>query len=289
MGAQVYVFPTRTIETFGETKIMIQYRDFLSAAGRGKDTITKRMRHLEMIEEFSGKPLLEVTTSDLEKFLAHKLETLSNAYVRTIRVSFVVFYRWAVRREYLLRDPSLDLAPIRVPRPLPRPVPEAELMFAYYQSEDIARAMISLGAMAGLRISEIAHAHMDDRENNTLRVLGKGGKMRLVPLNEQVVADLQLLESTQRYGYYFANPLRGFAPYSTFYIGEQVCKFLPKKYTTHTLRHRAASIAYASTKDLRAVQEFLGHSDISTTQIYTAVTSDALLAVGDATGFKMAG
>jgi site-specific recombinase XerD len=177
---------------------------------------------------------------------------------------------------------------IKIPRPLPRPVPEQELLFAYYQSEDEARAMISLASMAGLRLSEVTHLHMDNREGNVLRVMGKGSKERLVPLNETVLADLMAIENKGRYGYYFANPYSSFAPYSISYVAKQITKHLPKKYSAHNLRHRAASVAYGATKDIRAVQEFLGHSNVNTTQIYTAVTSDALIAVGDATGFKMA-
>jgi len=194
-----------------------------------------------------------------------------------------MFYQVVVKRGFLEVDPSEGLPHSRVARGLPRPVPEQYLDFAYSLAEDEARAAISLAAMGGMRLSEIANAHMGDRNGNYLTVLGKGSKKRSVPLNEYLLADLAVLEQ-KHYGYYFENPMT-FRPRSVNHVARLITKHLPEGYTAHTLRHRAASVAYGATKDLRAIQEFLGHANVATTQIYTAVSNDALSAVGASTGF----
>lgn len=287
MGQIIYIHPPIENDLLGDVVMREQYENFLTGSGKCEGTVKMRIRHLVALQKAKGN-LLKLSSSDLDEYMAVNLAKASPEYRKSVRGSIQQFYRWATTRGHIPVDPAYAMPAIKIPRPLPRPVPEQELLFAYYQAEDQARAMISLASMAGLRLSEVTHLHMDNREGNILRVMGKGSKERLVPLNETVLADLLTIENQGRYGYYFANPYASFAPYSISYVAKQITKHLPKKYSAHNLRHRAASVAYGATKDIRAVQEFLGHSNVNTTQIYTAVTSDALIAVGDATGFKMA-
>lgn len=259
------------------------YLQHMQAKGITKETVSVRFRQLLMLQNATGKNLLEITLEDLEFFLAKTLGHTSLGYRKTLGGAFSSFYQFAVKRGYLEVNPAEGLPHIRVARGLPRPVPEQYLDFAYALAEDEARAAISLAAMGGMRLSEVANAHMSDRNGNYLTVIGKGSKKRSIPLNEFLLADLAVLEA-KGFGYYFENPNTRQAR-SVHYVARLITKDLPEGYTAHTLRHRAASVAYGATKDLRAIQEFLGHANVATTQIYTAVSNDALSAVGASTGF----
>jgi site-specific recombinase XerD len=265
--------------------MLTNYENYLSGSGKSAGTVEKRIHAIKMLEREMGD-LLRLDAQDLDDYMAGKMGKASPEYRKSIRASIQSFYRWATTRGLIERDPAYEMPVVKVPRPLPRPVDEDAFEFAYYASEDEARAMILLGGMGGLRLSEITHLHMDNREGNLLRVTGKGNKERIVPMNAMLVAALDGIENAGRYGYYFANPYRSFEPWSIGYVADQIKKHLPKKYSAHNLRHRAASVAYGATKDIRSVQEFLGHSNVNTTQIYTAVTSDALKAVGEATSLR---
>jgi site-specific recombinase XerD len=270
---------------FGGNKLLDKYENYLVGSGKAKGTVETRLYAMKNLEAVVGD-LLKVTSSDLDNYMALKMANASPEYRKSIRASFQSFYRWATTRDLIAKDPAYDMPVVKVPRPMPRPVDEESFEFAYYMSEDEDRAMILLGGMGGLRLSEITTLHMDNREGNQLRVKGKGGVTRIVPLNATLAAALDGIENKGRYGYYFANPYTSHDHRSISYVAHRIKKFLPDKYSAHSLRHRAASIAYGVTKDIRSVQEFLGHANVNTTQIYTAVTSEALKAVGDATDLK---
>lgn len=261
------------------------YRNYLVGSGKATGTVETRMAAIVNLSKVVGD-LLEVKAADLDKYMAEQMGFASPEYRKSIRASIQSFYRWATTRDLIAKDPAYDMPVVKVPRAIPRPVDEQAFEFAYYMSEDDDRAMILLGGMGGLRLSEITTLHMDQREGNQLRVKGKGGVTRIVPLNSMLAEALDRIEAKGRHGYYFANPYRNDQHYSIDYVADRIKKFLPAKYSAHSLRHRAASIAYGVTKDIRSVQEFLGHANVNTTQIYTAVTSEALKAVGDATSLK---
>ena len=137
--------------------------------------------------------------------------------------------------------------------------------------------MILLAAYAGLRRAEVAAVHSRDIEGTSLRVVGKGGRVRVIPLHPALEEALNGLD-----GYVFPGRLQGHV--SADNVGKTLSRLLGPGWTAHTLRHRFASRAYAAERDIRAVQELLGHSKLETTQLYTAIPDGALrtavLAVG---------
>ena len=220
--------------------------------------------------------------AQIDKFMATQLANVSPNYRKSMRSALMCFFGFAVKKKYLEVDPAYQMVKISIPRPLPRPVSEDALRIAYELATLDVQCMILLGSMGGLRLSEIANLHMDDREGNLLRVLGKGSKERIIPMNATLSSALDRWQAEIEWGYYFANPLTH-SPWSISYVAIQIKKDLPRKFSAHNLRHRAASTAYGTTKDIRAVQELLGHASVATTQLYTAITSDDLKAVSDAT------
>lgn len=160
----------------------------------------------------------------------------------------------------------------------PRPVPEHHLQIAIACTADPRmRAFLYLGAFAGLRCVEIARLHRSgviDGEVPRLHVLGKGNKERLVHIGPQLLGVLEPF--LHHSGYLFVQPWSG-RPVSAQYVSEVISRHfqqLGMPYTAHQLRHRYGTRALELTKNIRVVQEQMGHSSPATTQLYTLVNED---------------
>jgi integrase len=131
-----------------------------------------------------------------------------------------------------------------------------------------------LAGQCGLRRGEIARASREDVEQDlsgwSLRVLGKGGHTRMVPLTDELGREILRRDP----GYLFPSSHGGHL--TPHHLGKTIAAALAAGHTTHSLRHRCATVSYAATRDLRAVQELLGHAKPETTAIYTLVPDDAV-------------
>lgn len=198
---------------------------------------------------------------------------------RSYRASLRRFFGWARAAGHLEADPAVTLPMIKPPRALPRPAPDTAVAAGLAGAEARVRLMIELLAATGLRRGELARVHtsdvLPDLEGYALRVLGKGGHVRVVPLPTHLARQITAAE-----GYMFPGAIDGHL--SARRVGELVSEALPDGWTAHTLRHRFATRAYAASHDLRAVQELLGHAKPETTAIYTLVQPDRLRAVAAA-------
>lgn len=149
--------------------------------------------------------------------------------------------------------------------------------------------MLKLAGVCGLRRGEIARVRREDITEDlvgwTLRVRGKGGHERLVPLPDDLAREIL----KQSPGWLFPSPKTS-GPLTAAHVGVLVSALLPEGWTCHTLRHRCATVAYADQRDLRAVQELLGHAKPETTALYTEVPLDAIRSAVRATsvGWMMA-
>jgi integrase/recombinase XerC len=195
---------------------------------------------------------------------------------RSMNSSLRAFWDWLIETGRATDSPPHRLPRVRVPRPKPRPAPEADFRFALSISDRRTRLAIMLAGYCGLRRGEIARARREDMEpdlvGHALRVIGKGGHVRLVPLPDPIVVEIRKVES----GWLFpsSRPQDNGRHISAHWLGKLVTRNLPRDLTTHTLRHRCATVAYAGSKDLRAVQELLGHSKPEITAMYTAVSDN---------------
>ena len=200
------------------------------------------------------------------------------------------FYRWAVREGVVDEDPTLRIESPRQGRPLPKSLSEADverLLDAPYLDQPIEfrdRTMLELLYACSLRVSELVSLRFDQVGFNQgiVRVLGKGGKERLVPMGEEALDWLQRYMQGARF-----DLLRGrasdvlFPSNRTRAMTRQTFWYRIKIYgqradikghlSPHTLRHAFATHLLNHGADLRVVQMLLGHSDLSTTQIYTHV------------------
>ena len=157
----------------------------------------------------------------------------------------------------------------------PRPVTEQQLRRIMDVGGRI-REWAVMGAYAGLRRAEIAAVHSDDVTDLGLMVKGKGRKVRRVPIHPILAAELHRVS-----GYAFPGRFPG-EHVNPDYVANRLEQVLPKPWTTHSLRHRFATQAYQACKDIRMVQQLLGHASIQTTVGYVLVDQDALAAAVNA-------
>ncbi|GAA3172695.1 tyrosine-type recombinase/integrase [Blastococcus jejuensis] len=243
--------------------------------GLRPNTVRVRSECLIRLQEFVGRPLRDVTEVDLlrwerEKVSGRKPET-RRAYVSHVKA----FYRWAKVAGIVTVDPSTRLTNPRLNRPLPRPVPDDTLRQAVEKARPKMRLMILLGAFCGLRCQEIAGLHWTDLRNSEdgtslLIREGKGGKERVVPV-PAVVLEAFVAHGRRRSGPVFYG--LDAAQINPKAVSTSLNRFFDRHgldFTAHQLRHRFGTTAYQITKDLRLVQEMLGHSSPNTTARYAA-------------------
>lgn len=195
-------------------------------------------------------------------------------YVSGVRV----FFRWLVRPMHLLAtSPAEDLIVPRRPERQPRPIPEQDFQWAARTcAEPRMLTWLYLGRYAGLRCCEIAILRRDDIRDDPdtcrLHIIGKGQKERFVPIGPELRQELVQWMRSQ--GFLFVNQ-RGRAVGAK-YVSDLINTYfdsIDMPYTAHQLRHTFGTDAYERSKDIRAVQELMGHSTVTTTQKYVAVNN----------------
>jgi integrase/recombinase XerD len=205
------------------------------------------------------------------------------------------FYRYLVREGYRQDDPTADIEPPKMDRPLPHSLSESEvemLLSAPDVDELVGlrdRAMLELLYATGLRVSELVGLSVDrlSLTQGLVRVTGKGDKERLVPLGDEAVIWLRrYLEEARPQLSRGMHGDRVFVSRKSAGITRQAFWYRIRRYAAssgirghlspHTLRHAFATHLVNHGADLRVVQMLLGHSDLSTTQIYTHVARERL-------------
>lgn len=249
------------------------WQAWLLAAGRPSTTVGLRTYQLwRFAAEHPAGPW-RVTADSLTEWLAGHAKGWSTESLRSYRSALRSFYGWANATGRLPADPSRALPPIKPANHPPRPAPEPVVREALETTDRRVRLMVALAARQGMRRGEIARVHSDDLSRDlagwTLRVHGKGGKIRDIPLHDDVAEALRGLPA----GWAFPGP-RGHL--SAPYVGKLLSRHLAGDWTGHTLRHRFGTVVYADTRDLLAVQALLGHARPETTQHYVRLPDDAL-------------
>ena len=205
------------------------------------------------------------------------------------------WFRFLVRRGALQRNAAREVRGPRVPKKLDSflPIDEATALVEGKALRGTARprdlAILELLYASGLRVSELAALTLDavDRAGRTVRVLGKGRKERIVPFGAKAARALEayLADRAATRGPLFTNHRGGrLTPRAIHAIVRRsaVAAGIARRVSPHTLRHTFATHLLDAGADLRAIQEFLGHSRLSTTQRYTHVGADQLMRVYDA-------
>ncbi|MBU1333683.1 MAG: tyrosine recombinase XerC [Devosia sp.] len=239
--------------------------------------------------------LRELRGADIRAFMAQRRnESLGSRSLARVLSALKSLFRY-LEREGVVTSEALNV--IRTPK-LPKSLPKALTVLEARQTiattADMEErpwvaardmAVLTLCYGAGLRIAEALALTRGDLEAQTLRVTGKGGKVRLVPLIDAVRRSIELYLELCPFKPWPEEPLfrgvRG-GVLSPRLIQLRVVQLrsalgLPPSATPHALRHSFATHLLGKGGDLRAIQELLGHASLSTTQIYTAVDTDRLL------------
>lgn len=254
-----------------------RYADQLRARGRASGTVQLRTWQLRKLAD-AFPDLTHITPAELEAWIhgqsAGKKPSTINNTIKAIRS----FYGWAERFDVVTPNPSTRLDLLPNPHRMGRIAQDEQIRAALAAATPALRAMLLLGRQCGLRVSEIASLHTDNVDGDWLTIVGKGSKQRrqhMVPGVRDALAAIRPLEG----GYYF--PGRNGHPHM---LPASAGKVISRAtgLNAHSLRHAAATAVYDATKDLRATQDFLGHSTSSTTAIYVHVTDDTLRAAAEA-------
>jgi len=196
------------------------------------------------------------------------------------------FFAFVRRNGDLLRDPCRDIRLLKVPRRLPVQVEERgmrrlleDIIFPEGLTGSTERTMLEVLYGAGLRISELLQLQVRDLDlrSATLRVMGKGGKERVIPLGPPLVAQLQAHLDLQTsaglpVGHVIQRPAGGpMHPRTAYAIVRRYLSLVTtsEKRGPHVLRHSFATHLTDRGADIGAVRELLGHSSLAATQIYT--------------------
>nr|WP_024967112.1 site-specific tyrosine recombinase XerD [Pantoea sp. IMH] len=241
--------------------------------------------------------LLRASAADLQQFLAERLEggykaSSSARLLSAMRRLFQYLYREKCRED----DPSALLSSPKLPQRLPKDLSEAQidrLLQAPSVEEPIElrdKAMLELLYATGLRVTELVSLTLNNvsLRQGVVRVIGKGNKERLVPLGEEAVHWLEQyieygrpwLLNGQTLDVLFPSSRARQMTRQTFWHRIKHYATLAgidsEKLSPHVLRHAFATHLLNHGADLRVVQMLLGHSDLSTTQIYTHVATERL-------------
>lgn len=290
---------TRDLEKSGNCSVETLIERFLDwlrvEKGYPENTICSYrydlLRYRGFIEEELSGSIALVRRSDVSEHLLNlKGRGLSPRSIERHRAAIKQFHRYLHRECYLKNDCTSDLDRFKVWKMLPEaltPV-EVERLLATPDTRTPKgvrdAAMLELMYSAGLRISELIGLKREDvmLDVNFIKCRGKGDKERLIPVGSVAVEKLQRYlqnrdpcDADNLFLTRLGKPFTRQGCWKMIH-GHILSAGIKKRVTPHTLRHSFATHLLSGGANLRAIQEMLGHADISTTQIYTHVTSDRL-------------
>jgi len=267
--------------------------------GLAANTLAAYRRDLALFANWlgreTGRSLIEASETDLRQYaLARHAGSAPTSTNRRLTV-FKRFFRWAVRERIVDADPTLKLDSARQPLRVPKTLSEAQVE-ALLAAPDVAtplglrdRAMLELLYASGLRVSELVSLKTVNVSfvECALRVTGKGAKERLVPFGEEALVWIERYVAEARPAILgrrtsdalFVTGLGGPMTRQMFWklLKAHALKAgIATPLSPHTLRHAFATHLLNHGADLRVVQLLLGHSDITTTTIYTHVARERL-------------
>lgn len=259
------------------------YVGYLIAIGRPRTTVDLRRYQLAYLAKSLNLSPIRITNEDLIRWFAIHEEWKPETR-RSYRSAVRGFFAWAQKSGRIDGDPALDIPQVKIPKSAARPAPDVVYRQALATADARTGLMLRIAAEGGLRRAEVAQVHTRDLRYNPrpqLLVHGKGSRERVVPITEELARLIAAgggghTPGLGDKGWLFPS-IRG-GHVSPAWVGTLCSEAMPGIWTVHGLRHRFASKAYRGTRNLRAVQELLGHSNLSVTERYTAVDDDEMRA-----------
>ncbi len=260
------------------------------------NTISSYSNDLLKFKEYfeNKKKLKNIDNHDLKEYVKDLNKKMTAKSVSRNISTLRSFYKFLTLEKYISKAPLDNIVTPKIEKDLPKVLSEEEILkllnFNVKNKYDYRnKAMIELMYSSGLRISELINLKLTDVDLNleTLRIFGKGSKERILPLGEYAVSAIKeyikiyrpMLLKSKISDYLFLSS-RGdkMTRQAFFKILKNIAKEqnIKTDFSPHTLRHSFATHLLKHGADLRSIQELLGHSDISSTQIYTHITNEKL-------------
>ena len=272
-----------------------EYIDYLSVErGLSENTLLAYRNDLVDYSEFLSslgiEELPDISRTNVNRYIRNlRQEDFSPGSITRKIASLRGFFKWLISSEYLSHDPTASLEQPKLSRHLPKVLTLSEINTILQESlSPWQRAVVELLYAAGLRVSELANLKVSDvnLEQAYVRCFGKGSKERLVPIGKYAVAAVKdylekrkmfVLNTESDSKHLFLDEKgHDVSRQKIYLLIHELGKKVGKNISPHTLRHSFATHLLENGADLRVVQELLGHSDVSTTQLYTHVSKKRL-------------
>jgi len=267
--------------------------------GLSKNTLNSYRFDLIIFDSWLGEQkkiaMMDVSELEIQEFLAFKFPSSKSRSISRLLATLRRFFRYQLREKKIQRDPTLKIQTPKIPKSLPKSLSEEEvesLLDAPNLDSSSGlrdRSMLELLYACGLRVTELVDIQLTEviLSDGVIRVTGKGSKTRLVPMGEEAVdwikkyiaeaRDDILRKKTSKF-LFITNRGGAMTRQAFWYVIKKyaVIANINKPMSPHILRHAFATHLINHGADLRVVQMLLGHTDISTTQIYTHVARERL-------------
>ena len=267
--------------------------------GLSKNTLNSYRFDLIIFESWLGEQkkiaMMDVSELEIQEFLAFKFPSSKSRSISRLLATLRRFFRYQLREKKIQKDPTLKIQTPKIPKSLPKSLSEEEvesLLDAPNLDSSSGlrdRSMLELLYACGLRVTELVDIQLTEviLSDGVIRVTGKGSKTRLVPMGEEAVdwikkyiaeaRDDILRKKTSKF-LFVTNRGGAMTRQAFWYVIKKyaVIANINKPMSPHILRHAFATHLINHGADLRVVQMLLGHTDISTTQIYTHVARERL-------------
>lgn len=259
-----------------------------------ENTVESYKRDLNDFDNYFKKEIKKINHEDIKKYIQNLGKNLEAKTISRHISSLKSFYKYLKLTNQIKTSPLANINNPKTQRKLPNILTEDEVndLLDIILKTDFDfrnKAMLELMYSSGLRVSELINLKVNDIDiqNEVVRIFGKGSKERIIPLDEYATEALNNYINDHRFNlfkhgennYLFLNnhgnqmTRQGF-----FKILKKIAleKNIKKDFSPHTLRHSFATHLLKHGADLRSIQELLGHSDISSTQIYTHISNEKL-------------
>jgi len=282
------------------TELIDQFIDYYwLSTGASKNTLAAYRSDLKIFNKWlAGKSFISVNSKHIQDYFSDRQKNnISSSSQARILTCLHSFYQYLSANQLIKKDPTEQLSQPKLEKKLPvfLNIQEVEKLLEAPSSSSLFgqrdRAMLELLYSCGLRVSELINLsyHNINLKEEFIRIHGKGNKERVLPMGEMAIDYLMkyetnarpmLLKNGQSDSYFLSNRGSAMSRQNFFYIIKAYANQvgIDKPLSPHSLRHAFATHLVQKGADLRSVQLMLGHSDISSTQLYTHIQNAQLKA-----------
>ena len=282
------------------TELIDQFIDYYwLSTGASKNTLAAYRSDLKIFNKWlAGKSFISVNSKHIQDYFSDRQKNnIGSSTQARILTCLHSFYQYLLANQLIKNDPTEQLSHPKLEKKLPvfLNIQEVEKLLEAPSSSSLFgqrdRAMLELLYSCGLRVSELINLsyHNINLKEEFIRIHGKGNKERVLPMGEMAIDYLMkyepgarpmLLKNGQSDSYFLSNRGSAMSRQNFFYIIKAYANQvgIDKPLSPHSLRHAFATHLVQKGADLRSVQLMLGHSDISSTQLYTHIQNAQLKA-----------